>query len=560
MKKTYLSFICCLLALTATAHDRTTTQMQEIAAQQLNITSAHKVKAKNTTVERIINKPTLSVFSDGNGFAIVSRDDRFPALLAYGTGCFNKDDMPENVKWWMEAMQRAMAAHIRNGSSFARTDSYTAISPIMTTKWGQGTPYNNYAPAIKSNNGQKAPAGCVAIALAQIMNFQKYPASAEFTGHYYAEGSDELYTAKVNTTYAWPYNNYYSYYFPEGSTDYVQVTTSPRQGNLVATLCRDCAYAINMQYTSTGSGAYTSDVPEGIIYHFGYPETAVRYYYRDFYTDDEWKDIIYGEIAMGSPFIYSGSDAQGGAGHAFVADGMDADGLLHINWGWSGQFDGYFAFDLLNPDTDEFSAGQEIVTGIRPYTLDTDIYGSMIYAAPYSFSYNNETKVFGFEETGIYNYCGKSIIGDVGIVCENLTVPDSTIYLGFMETGDTLMNFYGWRAYADSVEIEFYPGQYRLYFASMDYRETEWQMARGFGGTFYYEMTVDENGMVTMGSEPVSPTGIERTIFNQGVANQPNRRIYNGIYNLKGQRVGEDLNGLRKGIYIQDGKTFIKGE
>ncbi len=166
MKKTYLSFICCLLALTATAHDRTTTQMQEIAAQQLNITSTHKVKAKNTTVERIINKPTLSVFSDGNGFAIVSRDDRFPALLAYGTGCFNKDDMPENVKWWMEAMQRAMAAHIRNGSSFARTDSYTAISPIMTTKWGQSTPYNNYAPAIKSNNGQKAPAGCVAIALA----------------------------------------------------------------------------------------------------------------------------------------------------------------------------------------------------------------------------------------------------------------------------------------------------------------------------------------------------------------------------------------------------------
>lgn len=560
MKKTCLSLLCCLLVLSAVANDRTTAQMREIATQKLATTSAHKVKAKNTTVERIINKPTLSVFSDGTSFAIISRDDRFPALLAYGTGAFTKENMPENVKWWMDAMQEAMAAHIRTGKSFARTESYTAVAPMLSTKWGQSSPFNNYAPEIKSNNSQKAPAGCVAIAMAQIMNFQKFPASATFTGHYYAEGSNEQYTAKVNTTYTWPYNNYYSYYFPEGSKDYVQVSTSPRQGNLVATLCRDCAYAINMNYTASGSGAYTTDVPEGIINCFGYPEKAVRYYYRSLYTDDEWKEIVYGELLSGNPFIYSGSDANGGSGHAFVADGMDTEGLLHINWGWSGQFDGYFDFNLLNPDKDEFSLGQEIVTGFRPFTLDTDIYGSTLYAEPYSFSYNNETKMFGFEENGIYNYCGKPIIGDIGILCENMTTPDSSVYMGFMETGDTLMNFYGWRYYSDSLEIEFYPGQYRLYFASMDYRETEWQMARGNGGAFYYEMTVDENGMVTMGSEPISPTGIEHINLDKTFANQPNRKIYNGVYNLQGQHVGDDMVGLRKGIYIKDGKTFIKGE
>lgn len=49
-----------------------------------------------------------------------------------------------------------------------------SVSPLITTKWGQGAPYND---AIKHKNGKgDACTGCVATAVAQIMAYWKFPA------------------------------------------------------------------------------------------------------------------------------------------------------------------------------------------------------------------------------------------------------------------------------------------------------------------------------------------------------------------------------------------------
>ena len=49
---------------------------------------------------------------------------------------------------------------------------------------------------------------------------------------------------------------------------------------------------------------------------------------------------MYSELADEQPVLYSGVSTQGG--HAFVFDGYDADGKVHVNWGWGGYADGYF--------------------------------------------------------------------------------------------------------------------------------------------------------------------------------------------------------------------------
>ena len=511
MKRILTLLLCCLTVLGIAADDRSASEMQELAAQKLASLRTSAAKTRSVNVERVMNQSDLSVYTDGQHFAIISGDDRFPAVLAYGTGEFKVDELNSSVKWWLEATERGLAEAKRTARSFQRTATYQPVAEILTTKWNQSSPYNNYAPSLKLYGGQKAPAGCVAIAMAQVMNHYQYPASAQFEGYYYQEGvSDEAYQGNVNSTYSWPYLDYYNYYYPEGSNQYVKVSTTPRQGNLIATLCRDCAYAVDMTYTHDGSGAQTYFLPQRFIDYFGYSEVGSHYYQREFYTSEEWHTMIYDEIMRGNPLIYAGYDPRGG-GHAFVADGIDAEGLVHINWGWAGSDNGYFDMDMMKiSDNEEYSVEQDC-TVIRPEALEGEAFGSLIgTSGPFTMAYDKSTKELSFTWSGFYNYCGKNIEGFVGFVFEHLTQPEKSDTWAWIsadaeeEEYRILPPGYGFSAGTYSLGIEddgLAPGDYHVYFASKDKHETEYQKARMLGGGFYYvKITVDENGDITVDS------------------------------------------------------------
>lgn len=557
MKKIYILLLLSLVVTLGNAKNRTDSQMRAIAERQLSFTSSvAKARGdKPIDVSCQLSKPTLNVYSGENGFVVVSRDDCFPEVLAYGSGKFDVATMPDATEWWLEAVQICM----QNASGLLKREpiEHKVVAPLLTTKWGQGPPFNNYAPIFKKDK-TKAPSGCVAIAMAQVMNFNKYPESAKFTGSYsVSDDPDDIETVSVNSTYQWPYLDAYSYYFPEGSSEYKTVDSTPRQGNAIATLCRDCGYAVGMQYNPSGSGAFTADVAQKLIDIFKYSEVSVSYFYRPLYSEREWMSIIYDELSKGYPFIYSGHSEESG-GHAFVADGVDAEGLLHINWGWSGQNDGYYDFRLLNPEGEGgFYDSQQVVTGIRPEALESDTYGSSLYTpAPFKLSYDNEKRTMTVYEYGIYNWCGKRIVGDVGILFENMTNPEKSDTLSFPLEGEPLEMNYGWGEGEDVHEWEFAPGNYRVYLASKDVHETEWQMGRVPGlGAFYYEMTVDEDKNVIIGAEPVS-TGIESILFNATTNNH--YQLGDNIYDLNGRMVGNSDAKHQKGIFIVNGKKVLK--
>ena len=567
MKRILTLLLCCLTVLGAAADNRSTSKMQELAAQKLASLGAVKTRSVSVNAERVMSRSDLSVYTDGQHFVVISRDDRFPEVLAYGTGDFKAEELNSSVKWWLEATERGLAEGKRTARSFLRAATYQPVAEILTTKWNQDSPYNNYAPSLKLYNGQKAPAGCVAIAMAQVMNHFQYPASAKFEGYYYQEGvSDEVYQGNVDSKYSWPYKDYYNYYYPEGSNDYVKVNTSMREGNLIATLCRDCAYAVNMTYTYDGSGAQTYDLAQNVIDHFAYSKVGCHFYDSRYYSADEWHALVYDELMRGYPLIYSGYNPNGG-GHAFVVDGIDAEGLVHVNWGWAGIDNGYFDMDVMKiSDTQEYSKGIDLVV-IRPEALEGESFGSLMGSyGPFTLAYDKDTKELSFNWSTFYNYCGKTIEGYVGFVFEHLTQPENTDIWAFIsadadnEDYRSLPPGWGFGEDHNSFVVEagdLAPGDYHVYIGSKDKHETAYQKSRLPGGEFYYvELSVDEQGIITIGE---SVTYSESTGI-QGVTLSDAERQHktSAIYDLQGRNHGTSANALRKGIFIKDGKKIVK--
>ena len=107
--------------------------------------------------------------------------------------------------------------------------------------------------------------------------------------------------------------------------------TEKQQQN-VGQLVYDCGRAVNMNYASKGSGAYSDDAAAAFATVFGYNEDATHYVLRDFYSDSEWMNIVYTELADGRPIIMGASDDSGRGGHAFLLTGVDANGMIYVNW------------------------------------------------------------------------------------------------------------------------------------------------------------------------------------------------------------------------------------
>lgn len=551
MRRFYLSLLfLTVFVLTVSATERPVSKMRQAALQSLN---ANRAKC-------VLDRQTLAVYSDGNRFSIVSRDDRFPSVLAYGNGNFDVNNLPSNVQWWFERIQRYMEQAAKEGVSLRAPKTYTPVAPIMESKWGQYSPFNDMAPRLSGDeqdqDSPRCPSGCVATAMAQIMNFHQYPASVQFSGVCYLNGQkyDER---DIQTTYSWPYHFAYGYYLPDGYTTMDDVQYQPynlSEGKRVATLLRDCGYAIGMSYTESGSGASSVTAGNALVNIFGYPDQSVKFYDKSFYTVEEWMNMICAELQNGCPILYAGFSETGG--HAFVFHGMDADGLAYVNWGWDGLYDGYFAVGMLTPGEDDYSSGgEEMVIGIRPTALSTDIVqSSFVTATPYKFAYDNDTHEISITFNNIiYNSTCRDFKGRWCVVFESVDVPDDIEYIDLLEEGVVVESYMGYGAMSfPFAEVVFSPGNYRFYMVTLDEGETDWQYVRTSGGAIYYEVTVDADGKMTIAEDPTYVTVTNPTAVHS--VRQQTSDTSVRYYNLQGQKV----NGSTKGLVIRKQGSEVK--
>lgn len=383
-------------------------------------TSAARARAKGNNAQDY-----YYIFNAGQnqGFVIVSGDDSTEEILGYSTsGSFELDNMPPA----MEALLNYYSAQIsmiQRGVAQAapKRASHPAVSPFMTVKWNQREPYNGKTPLGYYSNrteGYHCVTGCVATAMAQVLYHQKFVEStqAEIAGY----KNQTAFVSKSGTKEVTIPT------IPQGSAlDWANMVDSYKgsetqaQKDAVANLMLYCGAAVNMNYRLPemgGSSASNSSIPEAFKKYFGYSK-GTRYISRSHYSDDDWDNIIYNEIAAGRPVIYGGQ-TQSNSGHAFIVHGYDGNGKYAINWGWGGYQDNYFTLDNLTPD-DQGTGGGAVGEG---YNFSQD--------AVISLAKEDGT----FSETVKATVTGSNVGGFVTTSGGSLAMPSQTEYSSKRDT------------------------------------------------------------------------------------------------------------------------------
>ena len=386
MKRIFLLLAAVAVSMIMAADNVTSEQAEQIAIQFLNShrPSGRKqikmAKRQPLDVKIASDASAYYVFNVGaeDGYVVVSGSDLAPQVLAYSEkGAFGEEIVPPNMQAWLDGYADQIAY-------LERTDGKNeaprlpvqrkAVSPLLTSKWGQGYPYNIKCPT-HPTAGERCVTGCVATALAQVINYYKFPSQTKAVIPAYTSSSAPPGYSTPTCVVNMPAVGITSIDWNNMLDDYSNSSTVA-QRNAVAELMLLCGQAVKMNYGISalegGSGSDTRYDVAALQRYFGFDGT-VRALDRNAFGTSEWENIIYEEIAAGRPVLYGGQSS--GGGHAFVIDGCNNDGLFHVNWGWEGNCDAYFALSILNPHNnsgtgasssdDGYSFGQNAVIGIQ---------------------------------------------------------------------------------------------------------------------------------------------------------------------------------------------------
>lgn len=358
-----LAAVMAILPNSATAKPRTQAQMRQAALQQLTkgVRTAQAQSAAAQDLTLAVSYEGCAVYTmQGGGFAVVATDDVAPAILGYSDFAAAPDTTNQNFNWWLRAASSVVKAAAAEGRTIKRVTKpdtsrfKESVATLCTSRWDQEEPYWRLCP---TGTKGRCLTGCVATAMSQVLYYHRGPLCGI--------GSRTIYYPYGNTS-GTPVTANFSddiYDWDNMLDTYTSGSYTTEQGDAVALLMRDCGVATNMQYDPDGSGAFHNEATTGLRQYFGIE--SAEYIERSNYTEKEWMEIIYDQISRNQPMVYGGDDRTYG-GHSFVLDGYNADGQVHINWGWSGSDDGFFDIALLDPSYYKFTLNQDAIINIVP--------------------------------------------------------------------------------------------------------------------------------------------------------------------------------------------------
>lgn len=427
------------------------------------------------------------IFNIGNreGFVIVSGDDNAEPVLGYSDrGELDLDNMPANMAEWLRLNELYVESCAKRESSAvgtSRTGNGTVVvEPLLgDIMWGQDFPFNEMCPTYYSG-GQNLHyyVGCVATAATQIMRYYRYPQQGTGSKSYVFKGQT-LSADFGNTTYDW--DNMLAFYPSDG--------VSQEQIDAAATLAYHFGVSVEMEYAENGSGALSMLVPHALKTYFGY-DKATTMRRRNFYSATEWLELIKHELDNNRPVYYGATSDSGLGGHAFVCDGYDSEGYVHINWGWYGMSNGYFLVNHLNPDdlgegggTGGYNTDQEIITGIQPSTggttdFDRPLYGLLsLKCSDYGSDFTLMSSVNNYDVTPFDGQIAAVVTRDGQIIDILKTDGESTHIDGFANSMSGLY-FLTMRDIPTTVSEGIADGACEVRLAFKEADEDRWQFLR----------------------------------------------------------------------------------
>ncbi len=397
MKKFYISLLLLLFTISSIAKPISEAKALE-TAKNFYLTQNKLNKFPLASVLPIYGKSQINAaaaktvdpyfyainINGGSGFVLISGDDAAIPVIGYAQeGNYDQNNIPNSVEKWMagyvvqiqeirakklvaDASVLALWKKYENAPTANSVSFDASVAPLCATKWNQNPNYNASCPYDVSKS-QLTVTGCVATAMAQIMKFWNYPAAGKGFHSYNHSKYGTLSANFANTTYNW-------------SSMPNSISSS---NSAIATLMYQVGVSVDMNYgvaSTGGSGAYVITNASPVTHcseyalkqYFDY-KTSLQGVERVNYTATAWINLLKAELNAGRPILYAGFG--NGGGHCFVADGYDANDFIHMNWGWGGAYDGYFAINALNPTgvgtgggTGGFNSGQQAVIGIEPNT------------------------------------------------------------------------------------------------------------------------------------------------------------------------------------------------
>lgn len=328
----WVALATCLLQLTAVAQSLTTDEACRIGRQWLSAQYPQPVVRRGEDGVDAVRWRAVYRVQRGDG-AFVLLHARTAAVMGYGRSGLRP--MPE-------ALHTALMQYGDLNGVVAEAEvreSYPVVPPLLQSVRGQSAPYNLSCPYYTTEEGtstQRCLTGCVATALEQILTYYRQPAQLQDslarieTPHYVVEG------VPAGTLVDWAHVR----------DIYAEGAYSEAEARAVADLSLWCGMMAGMNWGLEASGAQIRPLEVAVRRVLGYKDVRYADSYR--YTPADWERMMRTEIEAGRPVLYTGYTGLI-QGHAFVLDGQDASGLFHVNWGYDGAYDGYFAWEILWP-------------------------------------------------------------------------------------------------------------------------------------------------------------------------------------------------------------------
>lgn len=372
IKKISLIVLASLISLGLCAEDISEEQARQIAVQFWGDSTPSTARRAAASL-LLTYQPEGSEFyvfnrPGGDGWVIVAGDNgASPTILAYSDkGSFDYNKSPDATKTILTGYTKSIQDLRQSGisesiPSKAPKRAAIIVAPLLKTSWNQNTPYNNQCPTADEGGG-RCPTGCVATAIAQIMNYWQWPKQ----GYGKHTNTDNNETRDFSqSTYDWD-NMLDSY------SDYTEV-----QANAVAQLMADVGCAMNMMYRSSESGTWAIDAAQALLRNFSYSGELHMHHMMDkkgikvnnltaeqgSEIDEDDEALIRSELASKRP-IYMGVSTRYWRKHAVVCDGYDADDYFHINFGWGSDADGFYRLYSMGKFGEYVSS--ELITNIKP--------------------------------------------------------------------------------------------------------------------------------------------------------------------------------------------------
>ncbi len=253
---------------------------------------------------------------------------------------FNLQVLSDNQNKWSKYIDNSESIRNElNRIQYWPEQGRTWTEGWLKTTWDQGTwtQSNLYCP-VEPDSG-RSKAGCVAIAMSQILNYYQWPNNNNFVTFSddddYVSSEDgficEIDNYSANPIYDFPSFNQLNSYLT--NFDYLTNNLNEDMNTYLKSLVFACGVSVETDYTEHASGIppFLSelDLKNAFENKFNYssvniesPILANPWHSFSFYSD------LYTNMMNGNPVFLAIT------GHALVCDGFSSEDLFHLNFGW----------------------------------------------------------------------------------------------------------------------------------------------------------------------------------------------------------------------------------